>query len=903
MGKNPSWVRIEDEMRISYLDYAMSVIIGRALPDVRDGLKPVHRRILYAMYREGLLHNKKFSKCAGVVGEVLKKYHPHGDSAVYDTLVRMAQPWNMRYPLIEGQGNFGSIDGDSAAAYRYTESRLQKLTEWMLKDIDKDTVDFAPNFDGTTTEPTVLPTRFPSLLANGSDGIAVGMATKIPPHNLGEVIDACLYLLENPDATVEDLVLGPPDETGVRRKPILPGPDFPTGGIVKDRASILNAYKTGKDVIQIQARADIESSENKNRIVIKEVPYQVNKSRLIEKIVQLVKEKKIEGISDIRDESNREGIRIVVELKRDAFPEIVLNQLYKHSPLQHSFGIILLAIVEGQPKLLNLRELLLLFLEHRREVVIRRCRYELKKAEEKAHILQGLERALENIDRVIEIIRGSKSTDEAKGLLEGEFQFSQPQLKAILELRLQKLTALEREQLAAEHQKLREEIKQLTEILNSEEKLKSVIRDELLEVKELFGDDRLSEIAESSEDFVPEDLIADEEMVVTLTYSGYIKRNPLSEYRVQRRGGRGVQGAVTKDNDFISQLFVASTHTDLLVFTNAGKVYQLKVYKIPLTSRNAMGRPIVNLIDLEEGESPTAILPIREYSEGQFIFFTTRRGIVKKTDLKAFSTVRSNGLRAINLDEGDEVIGVGLTDGSRDIMLCSRNGKVIRFSEEQVRPMGRTARGVTGIKLDSDDEVVSLVIIQNPENYILTATENGYGKLTPISEYRITARGGKGIITIKTTQRNGKVAGILEVSLDDQIMFISDAGKIIRTWANEIRMSGRNTQGIRIIRLADGEKIASFAKVVENHDESDSPDSDGGGEGADSPDRDGGVGAAGISEGEGGAEVSDSPDRDGGGEVSDSSDSNGVLETAGTSEVGDGTGISETAEQTDREGE
>ncbi len=816
-------INIEDEMQVSYLDYAMSVIIGRALPDIRDGLKPVHRRVLYAMFREGLLHNRKYSKCAGVVGEVLKKYHPHGDSAVYDTLVRMAQPWNMRYPLVDGQGNFGSIDGDAAAAYRYTESRMTRLAEMMLQDIDKETVDFTENFDGSTMEPLVLPTRFPTLLVNGSDGIAVGMATKIPPHNLREVINACVLLIDEPETTIDELVMGRP-ATADRpaMSPILRGPDFPTGGTIHGQRDILKAYKEGRGIIQMRATCETEEDERsgRSRIVVKEIPYQVNKARLVEKIADLVRERKIEGISDLRDESNREGIRVVIELKRDVMPEVVLNQLYKHSPLQSSFGIIFLSILQGQPRCLDIKAMLEQFINHRREVTIRRCRYELRRAKERAHILEGLKKALDYIDEIIKTIRSSTSTDEARDRLMAGFDFSRLQAQAILDLRLQRLTALERDKIIEELTQINMEIERLNSILQNEALLKELIKRELQEVGDEFGDERRARIAGSLHHISDEDLIAEEEMVVNITNSGYIKRNSLTEYRAQRRGGRGIVGMNTREEDFVVQLFVASTHAHMLILTNLGRMYQTKVHEIPKASRTALGRPIVNLVGLEEGETPQAVLPIKEFKEGMYLFFATRRGVVKKTELMAYANVavRTGGLIAINMDEGDELVGTLLTDGNCEVILCSRKGQAVRFHESDVRPIGRNARGVAGIRLDEGDQVVSLVATQEDKN-LLTITENGYGKLTPVSEYRITKRNGKGVITIKCNERNGDVASTLEVSDQDQLMVSTDTGRIIRFAAKEIRVQGRNTQGVRLFRVDEGERISSVAIVADATEE------------------------------------------------------------------------------------
>lgn len=827
--QNTPRVRIEDEMRTSYLDYAMSVIIGRALPDVRDGLKPVHRRVLYAMFQEGLLHNRKYSKCAGVVGEVLKKYHPHGDSAVYDTLVRMAQPWNLRYPLVDGQGNFGSIDGDSAAAYRYTESRMTHLAEMMLQDIKSETVDFIDNFDGSTQEPTVLPTLFPSLLVNGSDGIAVGMATKIPPHNLSEVLDACIHLIDNPDVTIRELVLGTPElEDQPARPGIIPGPDFPTGGIIHSRKEILKAYETGRGIVQIRARARIEEDERteRARIVIDEVPYQVNKSRLVEKIADLVREKKIEGISDLRDESNREGIRVVVDLKRDAYPEIILNQLYKHSPLQSSFGIILLSIVRGQPMELNLKQMLQYFVDHRREVTTRRCRYELRIAEARAHILEGLKKALDVIDEIIAMIRSSPNATVARESLIERFEFSEIQARAILDLRLQKLTALERDQIIEELSQVQQEIERLKSILSNESLLLQVIKDELTDVKERFGDVRRSEISESADQISIEDMIADEEMIVTLTHTGYIKRCPQNEYRAQRRGGRGVQGMNTRDSDFVVELFAARSLDVMLIFTNKGRVFQLKVYQIPQASRTALGRPLVNLVQLEEGEKPKAIMPISTFEEGHNIIFATKKGVIKKTDLMQYERARSGGLIAIRLDDDDELIGVSRATNEQHIFLGTTEGQAIHFVESEVRATGRATRGVRGIRLNKGDEVVSLVVT-NPENQILTVSERGFGKRSLVEDYRLTSRGGKGVITIKSSERNGNVAGLLEVQDGDQLMFSTDSGRVIRIRVDEIRTQGRNTQGVRLFRIDENEKITSVARLLESDDEDENEETEG----------------------------------------------------------------------------
>ena len=828
--KGISPVQIKQEMDTSYLDYAMSVIIGRALPHVSDGLKPVHRRVLYAMFREGLFHNKKFTKCAGVVGEVLKKYHPHGDSAVYDTLVRMAQPWNLRYPLVDGQGNFGSIDGDSAAAYRYTEARMTELAEMMLQDIDRDTVDFAENFDGSTKEPVVLPTRFPALLVNGSEGIAVGMATKIPPHNLREVIDACIHLIDRPETTIRELLFGRKAETEEESfGPLIQGPDFPTGGQIIGRDAMIQAYETGRGILQVRGSTVIEEDEDgPDRIVITEVPYQVNKARLVEKIADLVKERRVEGIRDLRDESNREGIRVVIEMKRDAYPEVVLNQLFKHSPLQSSYGVIMLSIVQGKPRLLSLKEMLSLFIRHRREVTIRRTRFLLRKAKARAHILEGLYAALHHIDHIIATIRQHRSTQEARAALmelrltvpgvEGEFELSEEQAKAILDMRLQKLTGLEQEKVQTELGELREEIDYLRGILNDEETLKNVIKDELTLVRDKYGDDRRSEILDSVDSITAQDLIPDEEMVVTLTHGGYIKRSPLTEYNTQHRGGKGVKGVETHKKDYVAELFTANSHEYLLIFTNQGRLHAIKVWHVPQGSRTSKGRPLVNLIKLEENEKPTTVLSLRDFEEGKFVFFATRKGIVKKTSLMDYSNIRSNGLKAINLDDDDELIGVDITDGERNIFLGTRQNIAIRFLEGDVRSTGRVSRGVKGINLAEGNEVVSLVVSDGTHD-ILTVTENGYGKRTSAEDYRITRRGGKGIFTIKPSDRNGLVTGLLKVTEEDDLMCTTDKGKMIRIPVAEVRQLSRNTLGVRLFKVDKNEHITSVTRVVEDSDE------------------------------------------------------------------------------------
>jgi len=801
-------INIEDEMRDAYLDYSMSVIIGRALPDVRDGLKPVHRRILYAMFREGLLSNKRFSKCAGVVGEVLKKYHPHGDSAVYDSLVRMAQPWNLRYPLIDGQGNFGSIDGDPAAAYRYTEARLMAIAEEMLADIDKETVDFIPNFDNSTEEPTVLPTRIPNLLINGSDGIAVGMATKIPPHNLKEIIAALLALIEDPEVKNEKLYQ------------LVPGPDFPTGAFIYGRDGIKQAYETGRGLLQMRARANSEpiAKGDKEAIVVSELPFQVNKAKLIEQIAQLVRDGKIEGIGDLRDESDREGMRIVIELKRGTLAGVILNQLYKHTPMQSSFGVILLSIVQGQPRVLGLRDMLQLFLDHRKEVVTRRTVFELRKAEERAHILEGLKIAVENIDEVVAIIKKSKTPAEAKDGLMTRFKLSEVQAQAILDLRLQRLTGLERDKIIQEFNEIQDLIKRLKEILASEKLVFKIVADELKEIRDKYGDDRRTEIMATQQEISVEDLIQEEDMVVTVSHNGYIKRNPISLYRAQRRGGRGKTGMTTRDEDFVEDLFVASTHSYVLVFSSKGKVYWLKVHEIPQAGRATKGKAIVNLLNFAQGENLAAILPVREFKEGLSVVMCTRNGTVKKTDLMAFSHPRAGGIIALGIEEGDELIAATLSEGNKDILIGTAEGMTIRFEDQEVREMGRTAYGVRGIKLEDGDFVVGMEVV-NDGAAILTVSANGLGKRTPTEEYRVQGRGGVGVITMKVTDKTGKVVAVKQVADTDEIMLITNSGKIIRMPVNSISIIGRNTQGVRLINLEEGEQVSAVAKLAESEED------------------------------------------------------------------------------------
>jgi len=800
MAKVP--ISIEEEMKVSYLDYAMSVIIGRALPDIRDGLKPVQRRILYAMFREGILPGKKYSKCAGVVGEVLKKYHPHGDTAVYDALVRLAQDFNMRYPLIDGQGNFGSIDGDPPAAYRYTEARLAKIAEELLSDIDKETVDFASNFDETTEEPLVLPSRVPNLIVNGSSGIAVGMATNIPPHNLGEIIDGLVMILENPEMTADDLMS------------VIKGPDFPTGGVIHGIEGIVEAYATGRGLVRVRAKARIEQEyRGGENIIITELPYQVNKARLIEKIAELVREKKLEGISEIRDESDREGIRVVLELKRGEMAEVVLNNLYKHTQMESTFGIIMLALVNNQPQVLPLKKILGHFLQHRRDVVIRRTRFELKKAEERAHILEGLKVALDHLDEIIALIRKSKTPEEAKQGLIKNYPLSEVQAQAILDMKLQRLTGLEREKIIKEYTDTLKEIERLKAILASDTLISQIIKDELIEIKNKYADDRRTEITSEIKEITIEDLITEEDMVITLSHQGYIKRNPLSAYRSQRRGGKGLIGMETKEEDFVEQLFIGSTHDYMLFFSNLGRLYWLKIYQIPEAGRAAKGKALVNLLQLSEGERITTALPVRDFKEGFLVMFT-KDGTVKKTALEEYSNPRGKGIIAITLEEGDELIAVKKTEGKSDLIIGTKDGLSIRFNEEDVRDMGRTAKGVRGIRLVKGDEVVSAEVAEE-RTYLLTVTEKGLGKRTKIEEYRVQGRGGKGVISIKIIEKGGKAVGLMQVRDEDEIVMITNSGKLIRTTADNISLQGRNTQGVKLMDVDPEDKIVSIGKVVE----------------------------------------------------------------------------------------
>jgi DNA gyrase subunit A len=795
-------ISIEEEMKVSYLDYAMSVIIGRALPEVRDGLKPVQRRILYAMFREGLLPGKKYSKSAGVVGEVLKKYHPHGDSAVYDAMVRLAQDFNMRYPLVDGQGNYGSIDGDPAAAYRYTEARLAKIAEELLADIDKETVDFVPNFDETTEEPAVLPARIPNLLINGSAGIAVGMATNIPPHNLSEVIDGLIMLLENPEITINELMAA------------IKGPDFPTGAIIHGTSGIVEAYTHGRGLIKVRAKARIErEAKGGDSIIVTELPYQVNKARLMEKIAELIREKRIEGISDLRDESDRDGIRIVLELKRGEVPQVILNNLYKHTQMESTFGIIMLSLVGGQPRILNLKRMLGYFLQHRRDVILRRTKFELRKAEERAHILEGLKVALDHLDEIIALIRKSKNPEEARLGLIRNYPLSEIQAQAILDMKLQRLTGLEREKIVKDYQDTLKEIKRLKEILGSEALVSKIIKEELLEIKTKYGDVRKTEIMAETTELTIEDLITEEDMVITLSHNGYIKRNPLSIYRSQRRGGKGLVGMETREEDYVEQIFIGSTHDYMLFFSNTGRLYWKKIYEIPEAGRTAKGKALVNLLPLTEGERITIALNVKDFKEGFLVMFT-KNGIVKKTPLEEYSNPRSKGIIAVSLDEGDELIAVKRTTGDNDLIIGTRSGLSARFKEDDVRPMGRSARGVIGIRLEEGDAVVSSEKVEQGTN-LLTVTEKGLGKRTKTEEYPVHNRGGKGVISIKITEKGGSAVGLLQVKDEHEIVLITNSGKLIRTKAGNISLQGRNTQGVKLMDLEGDDRIVSIGRVVE----------------------------------------------------------------------------------------
>lgn len=795
-------------MKKSYLDYAMSVIVGRALPDVRDGLKPVHRRILFGMHEMGVEWNKPYKKSARVVGDVMGKYHPHGDSAIYDSITRMVQDFSLRYPLIDGQGNFGSIDGDAPAAMRYTEVRLARLAGELLKDIEKETVDFQPNYDESTQEPVVMPAAFPNLLVNGSSGIAVGMATNMPPHNLSEVMDAIFHLIKNPDAPAKDLMK------------FVHGPDFPTGGFIHGRKGIRDAYETGRGVVQIRARAAIEKNPRTNRqsIIITEIPYMVNKTRLIESIAGLARDKRVEGISDVRDESDREGMRIVVELKRDEVAEVILNNLYMHTQMKTSFGIINLAIVNGQPKVLTLAGLLSEFVKFRKEVTTRRVIFDLKRARARAHILEGLKIAIDNLDAIIKLIRASKGPAEAKDGLMTNWKLSEIQAQAILEMRLQRLTALERDKIIDEYNEVLRLIKSLEEILASDKLLMDVIVGELKEIKDRFGDERRTEIVEETGEITIEDIIAEEDMVVTISSGGYIKRNPTSLFKIQRRGGKGKMGMTTKEEDFVSSMFIASTHTCILFFTDKGKVYALKVYDLPQAGRAAKGKAIVNILNLAQDEKMTAFLPVREFTEDRYIVMATSHGVIKKSDLMSFANIRSGGLIAVNLDEGDGLISACLTDGKTDIFLGTRDGLAIRFSEAEVREMGRLARGVKAIKLSEGDRVVSMETVEDDAT-VLTITEHGYGKRTDFSEYRGQGRGGHGLINIKITEKNGPVAAISKVRDSDELMISTTAGKIIRIAMKSVSVIGRNTQGVKLMNIEKDERITGVAPIAEREEE------------------------------------------------------------------------------------
>ncbi|MBW1822970.1 MAG: DNA gyrase subunit A [Deltaproteobacteria bacterium] len=797
-------INIEDEMRKSYMDYAMSVIVGRALPDIRDGLKPAHRRILYAMYDLGNIWNKPFKKSARIVGDVIGKYHPHGDTAVYDTLVRMAQYFSLRYPLVDGQGNFGSQDGDPPAAMRYTEVRMSEITSEMLADIEKETIDFVANYDGTLREPSILPAKIPNLLVNGSSGIAVGMATNIPPHNLKEIIDAVIALIKKPTMSIEDLIA------------MIPGPDFPTAGFIYGREGIRDAYRTGRGILQLRAKAFIEKKEKGNRewIIISELPYQVNKARLVERIAELVQEKKIEGISDLRDESDREGMRVVIELKRDKIAKVVLNQLFQRTQMQITFGIIMLALVDNQPRVLTLKEQLKHFIDYRKLVILRRTAFELKKAENRAHILEGLKIAIDNLDKIIALIRSSANPGVAREGLMKKFKLSEAQAQAILEMRLQRLTALERGKIEEELKETIELIKSLKAILDKEALVQEIIIEELTKIRAKYGDERKTEIIDKEADINIEDMIIKEDMVVTVTHNGYIKRNPISLYRSQRRGGKGVTGITTKQEDFVEHLFVGSTLSHILFFTNTGKVFWQKVYEIPQAGRAAMGKAIVNLLHLSAEEKIAAIMPVRAFEEGSYVVMATRKGLIKKTPLMAYSRPRVGGIIALGIDKGDELIAARVTDGNQEILLGSKKGKAIRFKEKEARPMGRTARGVRGVMVGKDDEVIGMESIGEGAT-ILTVTENGFGKRTNTAEYRIQARRGRGIITIRTSARNGNVIGMKQVTDDDEIMLITNYGKIIRTKIKGISVIGRNTQGVKLINVEKDEKVVGIAHLAE----------------------------------------------------------------------------------------
>ncbi len=798
-------VAIEKELRKSYLDYAMSVIVGRALPDVRDGLKPVHRRTLFAMRELGVTYNRPYVKSARIVGDVIGKYHPHGDTAVYDTLVRMAQDFSLRYPLVDGQGNFGSMDGDAPAAMRYTEARMTRLDQEIIADLDKDTVDFIPNYDNSLQEPSVLPSRIPNILVNGSEGIAVGMATKIPPHNLTEVIDGLVALIDDPNITVHQLM------------EIITGPDFPTGGFICGRAGIREAYETGRGVVIMRARTHVEErKKGGENIVITEIPYQQNKAALVEKIALLVKEKRITSIAEVRDESDRHGLRIVLELKKDEFPDVVINQLFKMTPLQKSFGIILLCIVNNKPEILNLKEMLEHFIAHRRTVVYRRTAFELRKAEEKAHLLEGLKIAITNLDEVVALIRGSASPAEAKAGLIERFDLSELQAQTILDMRLQRLTGLERDKIIKEYEEIIEKIAWLKKVLADDAMVMEIIRDEFIAIRDEYGDERRTEIIDAPDEILPEDMITPETMVVTVTHSGYIKRNPVSLYRAQRRGGKGVKGMSTIEDDFVSHIYIASTLDTFLFFTNRGRVFWRKVYELPLAGRTARGKAVVNLLELGEGEKVAAILPVADLAnadESQTVLTVTKMGRVKKTSIAEYKRPMRKGKYGLTIREDDEILSAALTSGDDEIFLVTRNGMSIHFHESDVRPMGRLAAGVKGITLTGDDQVVGMVVLRD-DSSILTVTENGYGKRTAISEYKLQNRGGKGVVAIKTSERNGHVVGALQVVDEDQVMLIANTGKVIRMPMDTVRIIGRNTQGVRLINLEEGEKVVALSMLA-----------------------------------------------------------------------------------------
>ncbi|GJL56658.1 MAG: DNA gyrase subunit A [Nitrospirales bacterium] len=798
-------IAIEDEMRLSYLDYAMSVIVGRALPDVRDGLKPVHRRILYGMNEMGLAANRPYRKSAKIVGEIMGNYHPHGDSAIYDTLVRMAQPFNMRYTLVDGQGNYGSVDGDPPAAMRYTEARLTKIAQEMLVDIDKETVDFTPTYDESSVEPLVLPAKVPSLLINGAGGIAVGYATNIPTHNLGEVTSALIELIDRPDMSIDELM------------EIIPGPDFPTAGFIYGTQGIKDAYHTGRGLLTVRAKADIETDEktDRSRIIVTELPYQVNKARLLEKIAELIHDKRIEGISDLRDESDRDGLRVVVELKKNEPPIVLLNQLYKHTQMQTTFGVIMLALVHNRPEVLNLKQILAAFIEHRREVIIRRTAFDLRKAEERAHILEGLTIALSNLDAIIALIRGASAPDVARHGLMEQFALSELQANAILDMRLQRLTQLEQDKLAQEYQEIKAKILELKEILDSDSRVRQIIKDELLEIREAYTDERRTRIVPAEADIQLEDLIAEEEVIVTVSHAGYIKRNPASIYRAQNRGGKGKIGMGVRDEDFVEKIFSASTHDHLLFFTDAGKVYWLKVYQLPDVGRASKGKAMVNLLALAPDEKVTVTLSVKEFRSDQYIVMATRQGTIKKTELSAYSNPRQGGIIALTLDEGDKLIGVELTDGQQDIVLGTRLGLVIRFKESDVRAMGRTARGVRGINLEEGNHVIGMIsLYPDSVSSVLTVTEKGYGKRTQASEYRAQSRAGKGVISVKVTDKNGPAVSFHQVTDTDDIMMMTAEGMVLRMRIGDLREIGRNSQGVRLIDMSEDDRVVGVAKLM-----------------------------------------------------------------------------------------